>query len=275
MTFFFLSLVFTMPAMAQVDLKKTINLAGKQRMLTQKMAKESLEVALNIDAEKNLANLSQTQTLFSQTLHGLRKGDDALGLTPVKKPKIQNQLNKVKGLWADYDAAINNIVTSQKADSEQIKVVSEKNLPVLKEMNRAVKFYQSESLSGDLNPSLAAAINIAGRQRMLTQKMSKEFFLIAYGVDPAANRANLQASVDLFQNSLNSLTNGNASEGLTPAPTPEIKAQLEHVAQMWTPFKAAVLEGPTDATKVFVTQHNMPLLVEMNKAVMMYEAYAV
>ncbi|MCK4442577.1 MAG: type IV pili methyl-accepting chemotaxis transducer N-terminal domain-containing protein, partial [Sulfurovaceae bacterium] len=45
-----------------------INLAGKQRMLTQKMTKEALFIAKGIDVKENIENLKKTVSLFDKTL---------------------------------------------------------------------------------------------------------------------------------------------------------------------------------------------------------------
>jgi nitrate/nitrite-specific signal transduction histidine kinase len=63
-----------------------INLAGKQRMLTQKMSKEALFVTKGIDADKNKEALSKTEGLFDKTLTGLINGDKDLDL-----PKNENK----------------------------------------------------------------------------------------------------------------------------------------------------------------------------------------
>ncbi len=51
-------------------------------------------------------------------------------------------------------------------------------------MNRAVGMYAKASGS-KLDPKMADTINRAGKQRMLTQKMTKELLLIANGIDVA------------------------------------------------------------------------------------------
>lgn len=53
------------------ELAVSINLAGKQRMLTQKMTKEVLLVKAGIKKEENLKNLRASRDLFHQTLNGL------------------------------------------------------------------------------------------------------------------------------------------------------------------------------------------------------------
>ncbi len=267
----FLIVTFVAPSASAFDYNRAINLSGKQRMLTQKMSKEALLVALGVDAEKNGQNLKKTRDLFDKTLKGLKDGDADLGLDATKKPKIRGQLDKIGALWTEFDGAISAIINGGSASKEQITVIAEKNLPLLKEMNKAVKFYEADAAGGGVNPALAKAINLAGRQRMLTQKMSKEFLLVAYGHEVDANKANLQKTVSLFDKTLNGLVDGNADIGLSAAPTPELKTQLEKVKGLWAEFRDAVEATPSDATKRVVAEKNLPLLKEMNAAVKMFE----
>ena len=54
---------------ANANYNRVINLAGKQRMLTQKMTKEFLLFALEVDQAKNLRSLRATRNLFDRTLN--------------------------------------------------------------------------------------------------------------------------------------------------------------------------------------------------------------
>ncbi|MCP4371929.1 MAG: chemotaxis protein, partial [Deltaproteobacteria bacterium] len=57
-----------------------INLAGKQRMLTQKITKESLALSQGTGTKESL---KKTAELFDKTLKGLKSGDNELGLPPT------------------------------------------------------------------------------------------------------------------------------------------------------------------------------------------------
>jgi hypothetical protein len=249
------------------DYKKTINLAGKQRMLTQKMSKEAALIALDVNKDANLGNLKNTRDLFDKTLAGLKDGDADLGLEKTKKPKIRKQLDKVAKLWKAFDVAVSGVVSGAGASAEQITVIASTNLPLLKEMNKGVKFYEAASAKGGTNPALAKAINLAGKQRMLTQKMSKEFFLAKLGHDADTNNASLKETIALFDKTLNGLISGDDSMGLAAAPSDEVKGQLEKVKGLWGTFKSAIEGGEADA----VAAQNIPLLKAMNAAVQMYE----
>ncbi len=115
-----------------------INLAGKQRMLTQKMTKELLLIANGIDADANKASLQKTAGLFERTLKGLFDGDAELGLPGTKDAAIRGQLETVQKLWADYKPVLDKVDTSDAGLAKAVKL----NIPLLKEMNKAVKMYE-------------------------------------------------------------------------------------------------------------------------------------
>ena len=81
-------------------------------------------------------------------------------------------------------------------------------------------------------------INIAGKQRMLTQKMTKEIFFIRHR-DSRDFRA-LNSAMDLFENNLNDLLFGNNDRGLYPPQNEIIKKKLEEVELKWRPFKEEI-----------------------------------
>ncbi|ASJ03356.1 hypothetical protein A3L09_08850 [Thermococcus profundus] len=126
-----------------------------------------------------------------------------------------------------------------------------------------------------------AVIDIAGRQRMLTQKMSKEALAIAVGND--SYRKDLLATAELFDKSLRALLYGGTApihskeQPVPPAP-PEVRTQLEKVEALWQPFyknvQIVATKDPSDpqfkAALDYILAHNVELLTEMNKAVGLY-----
>ncbi|MDP7427442.1 MAG: type IV pili methyl-accepting chemotaxis transducer N-terminal domain-containing protein [Alphaproteobacteria bacterium] len=264
-------------ASAGANHNRVINLAGKQRMLTQKMSKEFLLIALEIDQARNLKSLRATRNLFDRTLKGLRRGDLELGLPPTKKPAILKLLGKVDGLWREFDAAISRTIRSGAISGKRLVAVAWFNLPLLAALDETVGAYQGNAKRQGVDPALAVAINVSGRQRMLTQKMSKEFLLIAYGFEMDKNRKSLKRSAALFETSLDGLLAGDAQLGLPPPPSKKIAAQLERVKRLWlsfVPLLAEVSKGKNVSSRTVqeVASRNLALLRAMNKAVNMYEA---
>lgn len=246
-----------------------LNLAGKQRMLTQKMSKESLLIALNIDVEENKKNLKNSIKLFEKTLKGLQLGDKSLGLTETKSKETLKQLTKVIQLWETFKPSIESILNKENT-LEALHYISANNLALMKEMNNVVSLYQANSGS-DLN-ELAIVINLAGKQRMLTQKMTKELLLIAKEVEIKKNKESLKQTTQLFDNTLQALIHGNRDLGLPATKDQQIIKQLTTIENHWNEFKPIIEKTETDSTTLKkVAAMNLPLLSEMNKAVKMYE----
>ena len=121
----------------------------------------------------------------------------------------------------------------------------------------------------------AILVDISGRQRMLTQRMSKNVCLVASGVTADKAREELTATAKLFETSLLALSSGMLNAGINPPPTPEIAEGLKVVIADWQDLKPAVeavLSGaaisPEERARVF---HGMNAMTgDMNKVVGMY-----
>ncbi|HHH39563.1 MAG TPA: hypothetical protein ENK50_08315 [Sedimenticola sp.] len=272
-TLILLSAILTVAAQAATkqEMATVINLAGKQRMLTQKMSKEALLIAKGIDVQANRENLRNTADLFDRTLKGLIQGDAQLGLPATTDPAILAQLDKVNGLWQQFKP---NIEAVLKGDTGKpvLESIAKQNLPLLKNMNAAVQMYAKASGSS-LDPAVATTINLAGKQRMLTQKMTKELLLVANGIAPEANREALAGTRALFDRTLKGLLDGDAKLGLPGTRDPAIRKQLTVVQQLWSEYQPVLAAVDTSKTGLETAARlNLPLLKEMNKAVKMYEA---
>jgi hypothetical protein len=260
-----------------------LNLSGRQRMLSQKMTKEILLISLNYNKAENLSALEKTATLFDKTLKGLRDGSSELALPPTSSRRILRQIDKkIVPIWDVFFRQVQEIVKAKTVFPDQLSTVIENNVPLLSEMNKCVKLYEKEaSKSGvEMDPKLAVTINLAGKQRMLTQKMSKEFLLIAKNVQPEANRLSLQETYTLFDRTLKGLMDGDKLLELPGTKDPAVRSQLGKVESLWQGVKPLMedgvkTEGSVSAEKIReVAQKNLPLLSEMNKAVKMYETQA-
>lgn len=122
-----------------------INLAGKQRMLLQKMTKEAL---LSISNEST--NAKATANLFDKTLNGLIYGDEELRLPATEDGEIKASLESLNKKWEKFQASLNNIL--EKKDFEaSLKYVKENNILLLGEMNSVVSMYEAQAKKGIVN----------------------------------------------------------------------------------------------------------------------------
>ena len=138
--------------------------------------------------------------------------------------------------------------------------------------------FTTSTLSNQKNDS--TVINIAGRQRMLSQKMSKDAMTIKAGIAITESRSSLKAAHDLFQNSLQGLINGNQTLGLPATNDAPTLAQMRKVETLWNAFSSEIqtVINPSSSADAInkaaatIQKTNINLLTTMNKAVGMYAA---
>jgi len=104
-------------------------------------------------------------------------------------------------------------------------------------------------------------INTAGRQRMLSQKMSKESMALLQGKSTGEE---VLKTVALFDNSLNALISGNANMGIPATRDSATLAQLNKVKDVWSEFKVNVesiveRSGHIEKSKKHILENNIPL----------------
>ena len=135
------------------------------------------------------------------------------------------------------------------------------------------------------NKKDALIINIAGKQRMLTQNISKNIFYLYH--NNSDSYSELDSSTIEFIYNLNSLKDGNTLIGISKAPTDEIAKQLLKVEILWNYFHKNINgfkdliqrnDKSNDADlKNIVTSvysNNTILLSEVENLVSMYTIYA-
>jgi len=242
-----------------------INLAGKQRMLTQKMSKEALLIRNNIEKEKNIQLLKKDIALFNKTLLGLISGDKDLKLVKVDDAKVQNQLQKVKKLWLPFKKHLENVANKNSTEKD-FGYITSHNIELLKNMHQAVlDFITVSKKVSKIKSTLAEDINIAGRQRMLTQKMAKDMLQIASNINTKKSIDDLKSTKKLFADSLSGLQSRSKLSNVTK--------QLKIVQTLWTKTQKFITPSLSkDAKKVKIVASALDKIkIQMNKAVVMYQ----
>ncbi|MEP6504242.1 MAG: type IV pili methyl-accepting chemotaxis transducer N-terminal domain-containing protein [Betaproteobacteria bacterium] len=87
---------------------------------------------------------------------------------------------------------------------------------------------------------LGDAINKAGRQRMLCERMAKSYLAHGMGVEPELADRTLATSIALFERQLGELK--------AYAPQPGIRETCERLASAWLPYRA-LLAGPASGPR--------------------------
>ena len=251
-------------------LKKVINLSGKQRMLTQYMSKLVLQIQLDVQEKKSRAKLEELATLYDVTLKTFKEGNSKMGIPKATNKEVIAQIAIVENAWKTFYTHI-KIISNDKDDGKSFKYIMANNEALLKLSNTLVKRFESSNTSENyLEKSRLRVVNVAGRQRMLTQKMTKEKLLILRGEKSA--RSKLLKTIKLFDDSLNSLIKGNVKDHITKATNEKITKQLEVVSKIWSELKP-LYEKEKDSAKemAIIIAKNTVLLKEMNSMVQLAE----
>ncbi len=157
----FLVVIASLVSYTVVSLKQqendglVIDIAGRQRMLSQKITKEFLvakQMAMLVGSKPDFSAMNNTEKLFDVSLKALLDGGttyrDLTMETPAELPPapqhIRAQLQQVEQLWARQKAGIEQI-TQSSSDSALLKTLSENNIQTLAAMNKAVGMFAKAS----------------------------------------------------------------------------------------------------------------------------------
>ena len=265
-----LVLIFPLALMALNDkeLATSINLSGKQRMLSQKMTKESFLIRSDINKKENIEKLIKSSQLFDKTLKGLMLGDSSLHLVASKNEAIQKQLKKIQELWKPFYKEI-QVVQSGTASDASYSMLEKNNITLLKEMNTAVGLYTDENKESS-KFTLANDINLAGKQRMLTQKMGKALLFAGNDFKKKEYIEDFKKSRKLFTTTLAGLFDGSKALNLKGTKLPKIRTQLKVVEKLWKEHQPLLNKAVKKKNIKEAIAGLDTILVEMNKGVMLY-----
>ncbi|CAA6808477.1 MAG: Nitric oxide -responding transcriptional regulator Dnr (Crp/Fnr family) [uncultured Sulfurovum sp.] len=252
------------------SLKKSINLSGKQRMLTQKMSKLSLQIMLDIQKQDSQSKLLEEAFIYDITLKAFKEGNDTMGITKATNMKVLKQITIVEKAWKPFYGHLKNI-SQNMDDNKSFHYIMLKNENLLKLSDELVHHYEFSNTSENyLEKSRLRMVNVAGRQRMLTQKMTKEKLFFLQGEKTAKN--NLVQSIQLFDESLTALMEGNLPQHINKATNKKIVKQLKVVSTLWQQLKPLYEKEKNSVKELsIIIESNELLLKEMNKVVHLAE----
>lgn len=206
-----LPLAAALPAHAApkpMDMASAINKAGRQRMLSQRIAKLHAQLLINVYTKKALKVMDASVALFDKQLSELK------AFSPT--PDIRGLFVQLEQRWSPYRSAAYVMPSIA-----SLKEVARLNEEVLKTAHAAI--LALEKHSGTASSRL---VNLSGRQRMLSQRAAKFYLFRAAGLSGAEVESGLAGARREFQAGLAELKNA-------PQNTERIKRQLLLAENQW------------------------------------------
>ncbi|MEO1537960.1 MAG: type IV pili methyl-accepting chemotaxis transducer N-terminal domain-containing protein [Pseudomonadota bacterium] len=260
----------------RVGASERVNYSGKLRMLSQRVVATSCNYAAGIDPENSGKAMRAAMDEFNLIVDALEFGNSDLGINgEEKRKKTIRRIGMLRDEWAPVADGL-NAVASGDASEGQVTVIAQESAPLLDMAKLLVSDLSAQySDPNAMTQSFAMLVDVSGRQRMLTQRMSKNVCLAASGINTDAAKAELAATAQLFEVSLLALSGGMASAGIAPPPNAEIDNGLKVVIKDWEALKPsvqAVLAGASlDADhRARVFQGMNTMTGDMNKVVGLY-----
>ena len=134
----------------QRDDARVINVAGRQRMLSQKITKVALKISQEENrAEENRKELGKALSLWKQSHLGLLNGDSTLGLSGENSEVIKTMLEEIEphfeAIYSNAESLIDTISLSPEAFHQTLQVILTNEAAFLEQMDRIVFQYDKEA----------------------------------------------------------------------------------------------------------------------------------
>ena len=239
-------------AQAQMGLSGAINYAGWFRALSQRMAKAYCQQYLQVLPAAAVDVMGQTRKMVQTGSGELARGMQS-GQWPAEVGRQLAEVQKQFALLNQMTSAPATTTALVAAASEQ----ADRTLLIAQAVTEAIeKMAQAPS---------ARLVNLAGRQRMLSQRLAKNYFLSAAKVDSKVVQAQLASDAADFRQALQTLK-------AAPVSTSSIRNELELADSQWLFFESALRRPADDAGLNAVATTSERLLSVMDKLTGLYDA---
>ncbi len=215
-----------------------INLCGRPRVLSQRMAIAWGLAGQNITPGKATLKLRQLETQFMRTL-------DRLSTMGLPGP-LADRLDAVLDVWPRYRQALFGAAPAV-ASASLVLELSEEILEAIDQLAR-------EAATHAAVPA-AHYVNIAGRNRMLSQRIGKFFLFREWGICSEAMLQRMGDSWCEFEVNLAELKRSGRS-------VPELAAQLDEITEQWRKFESIL--SPTLAN-ARTSQHALAAIAQAER----------
>lgn len=203
-----LLLALGLPAQARLSDAEALNMAGLQRMLSQRTASAYLMLGTEVRSERAGEQLAQGRAQVESNLLAL---DDY-----APSEAIETALQRSQQSWQTFNAQL-----GQPPRQDQVPALLVAADGFLADSEALVLAIQQHS-----GQSLAQLVNRCGRQRMLSQRIAALYLAISWNAADAQRVAEFEQAVEAFDNGLRELR-------AAPQNSARINEALDRVEAQW------------------------------------------
>jgi hypothetical protein len=222
------------------EVSSAVDLAGRQRMLSQRIARAYAQWGVNVQTE-------QSRQILALSLEQFRQGQDQLRTLAIL-PDQRKLVAIMDGQWADVVKVCELPVDKVRAAELHSRVNATERLA-----SQLTYLFSSAHTS-----KFGKLATTATRLKMLSQRHGKAYMLRAWGVDIPNLQIEMAIAADEFSSALNTLQTGSES-------VPVVQTDLAEVVFRWKELQAQTDILHTDASLARVADANEALLSAIEK----------
>jgi len=192
----------------QLEESELLNIAGKQRMLSQRIAKDYIYMGKNIAKSKASKELTVSMKEFLRTHKTLNQN--------ISNAEIKNLLDFVALSSSEFKE-----ISSEAFSLENAQLILDLSESMLEGSQ-----YVFDSLKTELKIKEVEIIAIAAKERMLSQRIAKYYISYQSGIKDKNSVEMMRETVKQFGDNLSTLINNSSN-------TPQIDKKLAEINKLW------------------------------------------
>lgn len=221
-----------------------INRAGELRMLSQRIVRTYAQIGMKVQ-------LKVDQMLLAESVRRFEADVSWLAAFPLDEPQ---RLDEIKNHWRVFGSVFHG-----KPDLERAIALNKAAETILDGAERLTQQMQSKVAS-----STGRMVNLAGRQRMLSQRLAKAYMLRALG-DPSPTLAQeMEDATKDFAKALEDLRRYEKN-------TQDISSEIDELALQWGWLVAAIATEGTGSYPLIVAESSEAILAIADRLTTLYQ----